>query len=152
MTQKKILALLAEIPEAKKKLRHSADEAMRKRGGGERDNLTMVGGKSTLAKNQQEHSIGVIFSGIGTDGTLGLRAIKEMGGSVFVQSPETAKFDCIPHSAIDTGLANVFAPVQELPACTSTFIHHAPLFTKSGLTDQTIARSALAGECASGSK
>ena len=34
MTQKKILALLAEIPEAKKKLRHSADEAMRKRGGG----------------------------------------------------------------------------------------------------------------------
>jgi len=150
MTQKKILALQAEIPEAKKKLRHSADDSMRKRGGG--DNLTMVGGKSTLAEDQQKHSIGVILSGIGTDVTLGLRAIQEMGGSIFVQSPETAKFDCLPHSAIDTGLADVIAPVLELPASISAFIHYAPLFSKSGFADQTIARSALVGECASGSK
>ena len=44
-----------------------------------------------LAEDQQEHSIGVILSGMGTDGTLGLRAIKEKGGSVFVQSPELGK-------------------------------------------------------------
>ena len=105
----------------------------------------MVGGKSTLAEDQQKHSIGVILSGIGTDVTLGLRAIKEMGGRGFVQSPETAKFDCMPHSAIDTGLADVIAPVQELPAYISACIHHALLFTKPGLADQTIAQSTLVG-------
>jgi len=89
-----------------------------------------------LAEDQQEHSIGVILSGMGTDGTLGLRAIKEKGGSVFVQSPETAKFDGMPHSAIDAGLADVIAPVQELPASISAFIHHAPLFTKPNLLDE----------------
>ena len=89
---------------------------------------------------------------MGTDDTPGQRAIKEMGGSVFVQSSETAKYDYVPHSAIDTGLADMIAPVQELPACLSTFIHHAPLFTKSGLADHIIAQTDLVGECASGSK
>jgi len=98
-----------------------------------------------LADDQQEHSIGVILSGMGSDGTLGLRAIKEKGGSVFVQSPQTAKFDGMPHSAIDAVLADVIAPVQELPAYISTCIHHAPLFTKPGLADQTIAQSASVG-------
>ena len=105
-----------------------------------------------LAEDQQEHSLGVILSGMGSDGTLGLRAIKEKDGSVFVQSPETAKFDGMPYSAIDAGLADVIAPVQELPASISAFIHHAPLFTISGLADHTIAQSSLVGECACGSK
>ena len=44
----------------------------------------------SLADDQQEHSIGVILSGMGSDGTLGLRAIKEKAGAVFVQTPESA--------------------------------------------------------------
>jgi two-component system CheB/CheR fusion protein len=83
-----------------------------------------------LAEDQQEHSIGVILSGMGTDGTLGLRAIKEKGGSVFVQSPDTAKFDGMPRSAVDAGLADVIAAVEELPANINAYVHHAPLFTK----------------------
>ncbi len=89
-----------------------------------------------LAEDQQEHSIGVILSGMGSDGTLGLRAIKEEGGRVFVQSPDTAKFDGMPHSAIDVGLADMIAPVNELPASISALMHHTPLFTKPNLLDE----------------
>lgn len=46
-----------------------------------------------LADDQREHAVGVILSGMGSDGTLGLRAIKESGGLVLVQDPATAKFD-----------------------------------------------------------
>ena len=57
----------------------------------------------SLAEDQQERSIGVILSGMGTDGTLGLRAIKEKAGLVLVQEPASAKFDGMPRSAIDAG-------------------------------------------------
>jgi len=50
----------------------------------------------SLADDQREHSIGVILSGMGSDGTLGLRAIKEKAGAVFVQEPASAKFDSMP--------------------------------------------------------
>ena len=68
----------------------------------------------SLAADQQGRSIGVILSGMGSDGTLGLGAIKEQGGVVFVQAPASAKFDGMPRSAIDAGLADVVAPIEEL--------------------------------------
>ena len=64
----------------------------------------------SLAQDRQEHSIGVILSGMGSDGTLGLRAIKEKAGVVLVQDPATAKFNAMPRSAIDAGLADIVAP------------------------------------------
>ncbi len=63
----------------------------------------------SLADDQQERSVGVILTGMGSDGTLGLRAIKGKGGAVFVQAPETAQFDGMPRSAIESGLADVVA-------------------------------------------
>jgi len=96
-----------------------------------------------LADDQQEHSIGVILSGMGSDGTLGLRAIKEKTGVVFVQEPASAKFDAMPRSAIDAGLADVIAPVETLPSKISAYLQHVPLITKSLHTDQYIAQSAL---------
>jgi two-component system, chemotaxis family, CheB/CheR fusion protein len=96
-----------------------------------------------LADDQQEHSIGVILSGMGSDGTLGLRAIKEKGGSVFVQSPKTAKFEGMPKSAIDAGLADVIAAVSELPASIKAFINHAPLFIKPNMLDENQAKSSI---------
>ena len=50
----------------------------------------------SLADDRQDQSIGVILSGMGSDGTLGLRAIKEKAGVVFVQEPASAKFDGMP--------------------------------------------------------
>jgi len=81
----------------------------------------------SLAQDQQEHSIGVILSGMGSDGTLGLRAIKEKGGVVLVQDPATAKFDGMPRSAIDSGLADIVAPVDDLPGRIIAYLHRTPL-------------------------
>ncbi len=69
-----------------------------------------------LAEDQKERSIAVILSGMGSDGTTGLRAIKEQLGMVMVQDPGNAKYDSMPRSAIATGVADIVAPVEELPA------------------------------------
>ena len=66
----------------------------------------------SLAADQHERCAGVILSGMGSDGTLGLAAIKEQGGAVFVQAPASAKFDAMPRSAIDAGLADIVAPIE----------------------------------------
>ena len=71
---------------------------------------------NSLAEDQQANAAGVILSGMGVDGTLGLRALKEKGGGVFVQSPDKAEFAGMPASAVDARLADVVAPAGELPA------------------------------------
>ena len=81
----------------------------------------------SLALDRQERSIGVILSGMGSDGTLGLRAIKEQAGLVLVQEPATAKFDGMPRSAIDAGLADIVAPADELPGRIAAYLERAPL-------------------------
>ncbi len=80
----------------------------------------------SLAEDQQQRSVGIILSGMGTDGTLGLRAIKEHAGVVLVQEPASAKFDGMPRSAIDAGLADIVAPVEELPAKLQQYLQHMP--------------------------
>src|SRR5690606_6819079 len=57
----------------------------------------------SLAEDQSEKAIGIILSGTGTDGTLGLRAILGEGGITMAQEPATAKFDGMPTSAIQSG-------------------------------------------------
>lgn len=80
----------------------------------------------SLAADRQERAIGVILSGMGSDGTLGLRAIKENAGAAFVQDTSSAKFDGMPRSAISAGLADVVAPAAELPARIASYLRHAP--------------------------
>ena len=80
-----------------------------------------------LADDQRERSIGVILSGMGSDGTLGVRAIKEHAGVVFVQTPASAKFDAMPRSAIDAGLADVVAPAEALAGKIAAYVAHAPI-------------------------
>jgi two-component system CheB/CheR fusion protein len=93
----------------------------------------------SLAQDQQEHSVGVILSGMGSDGTLGLRAIKEKAGVVLVQEPATAKFDSMPRSAIDAGLADIVAPVDELPGKILAYLQRTPPITRTevALGDKT---------------
>jgi len=71
---------------------------------------------SSLAGDQGEHAIAVVLSGMGADGTLGLQAIKAVGGLTAVQQPDTAQFDAMPKSAIAAGCADIVAPPEELPA------------------------------------
>lgn len=81
----------------------------------------------SLAEDSQEYSIGVILSGMGSDGSNGLRAIKEKNGLVLVQDPETAKFDSMPRSAIDAVLVDIMAPASELPIKLLEFQKYLPL-------------------------
>jgi two-component system, chemotaxis family, CheB/CheR fusion protein len=79
-----------------------------------------------MAEDQRAASVAVILSGMGTDGTLGLKAVKEHGGLVLVQEPSSAKFDSMPRSAVDTRLVDVVAPAQELPARLLAVLGGAP--------------------------
>ncbi len=97
----------------------------------------------SLADDLQDKSIGVILSGMGSDGTLGLRAMKEKAGVVFVQEPASAKFDGMPRSAIDAGLADVVAPVEELPGRIIAYLKHAPLIDQTDRPLEEKAQSAL---------
>jgi two-component system CheB/CheR fusion protein len=97
----------------------------------------------SLAQDQQEHSIGVILSGMGSDGTLGLRAIKEKAGVVLVQDPATAKFDGMPRSAVDSGLADIVAPVDELPGRILAYLKRTPLHPASEPTLEDKTQGAL---------
>jgi two-component system, chemotaxis family, CheB/CheR fusion protein len=69
----------------------------------------------SLARDRSEQAIWVILSGNGTDGTLGLRAIKEAGGMAMVQQPQSAGFDGMPRSAIAAGLADYVLPPEDIP-------------------------------------
>ena len=69
----------------------------------------------SLAEDQEERAIGVILSGTGSDGTQGLRAIIGAGGVSFVQDPTKAKYDGMPTSAIQGGLATYILPVEKMP-------------------------------------
>ena len=79
----------------------------------------------SLAGDQHELAIGIVLSGTGSDGTLGLRAIKEAGGMVMVQSTQSCEFDGMPRSAIATGLADYQLPPAEMPAQLMAYAAHA---------------------------
>lgn len=97
----------------------------------------------SLAQDQQERCIGVILSGMGSDGTLGLRAIKEKAGVVLVQQPDNAKFDGMPRSAIDAGLADIVAPVDELPGKLLAYLQRTPLTARAESAMEEKTHSAL---------
>lgn len=97
----------------------------------------------SLAEDRQEQSIGVILSGMGSDGTMGLRAIKEKAGVVLVQEPSSARFDSMPRSAIDAGLADLVAPAEELPGKIIGYLSHARTIVKSKHPLEEKDRSAL---------
>ena len=69
----------------------------------------------TLGAAYREHAIGVVLSGTGSDGTLGLRRIKEEGGVSIAQEPGEAEYEGMPRSAIREGLADFVLPVAAMP-------------------------------------
>ncbi|HSV99294.1 MAG TPA: chemotaxis protein CheB [Sedimentisphaerales bacterium] len=97
----------------------------------------------SLAQDQQEQSVGVILSGMGSDGTLGLRAIKEKAGVVLVQEPATAKFDAMPRSVIDAGLADIVASVDELPGKIIAYLQRTPLIARPETAPEDKTQSAV---------
>ena len=70
----------------------------------------------SLAEGCREHAIGVVLSGTGSDGALGIRAIKAAGGMAMAQLPASAEHDGMPTNAIATGLVDYILPPAEMPA------------------------------------
>ena len=64
----------------------------------------------SLAEDQKHNAVGIILSGTGTDGTLGLRAIKAESGLTIAQEPQSAKYQGMPRSAIAAGVVDVVKP------------------------------------------
>lgn len=95
----------------------------------------------SLAVDQREHGIGIILSGMGTDGTLGVRAIREADGLVLVQDPATAKFDGMPRSAVDTRMADIIAPANELVGRLLSYLQRRPAGTARSETLEDNAKS-----------
>ncbi|MHB0936124.1 MAG: chemotaxis protein CheB [Armatimonadota bacterium] len=70
----------------------------------------------SLALEMQEEAIAIVLSGAGSDGALGVREVKEAGGLVIAQTPETAEYASMPQSAIATGLVDYILPPADMPA------------------------------------
>jgi two-component system, chemotaxis family, CheB/CheR fusion protein len=100
------------------------------RAGGRRYHMPIDTFFRSLAEDQTTNAIGVILSGTASDGTIGLSAIKNSGGLTFAQDFESAKYDGMPHSAVEAGVADYVLPpgriAQELVRIQKSPAHREP--------------------------
>lgn len=96
----------------------------------------------SLAQDQGERAIGIVLSGTGTDGTLGIKAIKSEGGVVMAQEEGQAKYSGMPSNAINTGLIDYILPVEKMSRVLMSFEGH-PYFKslKKAVSDKEIGGS-----------
>lgn len=89
----------------------------------------------SLAIDQHEKAIGIILSGMGSDGSFGLSAIKEQNGIIMAQDPADAKFDSMPRNAINSLVVDIVAPANELPVLLINYLNHIPQIISKPVTD-----------------
>ncbi len=78
----------------------------------------------TLAATNEDRAVSVILSGSGSDGSIGIKRIKEHGGAAFVQDPQEAEYTDMPRNAIATGMVDHVLPVAEIPAKIISYKDH----------------------------
>ena len=78
----------------------------------------------SLAEDQAERAVAVILSGTGSDGTRGVRAVKEQGGMVMVQDEASARFDGMPRAAVSTGVADFVLPPDRMAEQLMAYVDH----------------------------
>jgi len=88
----------------------------------------------SLAEDQRHKAIGIVLSGTGTDGSLGVKAIKAAGGMTMAQEGSTAKYDGMPRSAIVTGCIDYVLPAKKMPAELVRYVRH-PYVSKVAETE-----------------
>lgn len=96
-----------------------------------------------LADDQKENSIALIFSGYGSDGTIGIKSIKAAGGMVMAQDPETTDSNSMPVNAIQTGLVDFILPPEEMPKSLIRYVESAHKTIKKILTPKDETEIAL---------
>ncbi len=76
----------------------------------------------SVAATYKERAIAIVLSGTGSDGAMGIEAIKKMGGTVIVQDLETAEFAGMPSAAIQTGIVDFILPLDEISSTLVTLV------------------------------
>ena len=89
----------------------------------------------SLAKERGDQGVGVILSGMGSDGCEGIKALKEKNGIVMVQDPGTAKFDSMPRNAINAVVVDIVSPASDLPGNLSAFVNQMSTIGNSNLQE-----------------
>lgn len=89
----------------------------------------------SLAEDRKEKAICIVLSGTGTEGSMGLRAVKGDGGMVMVQDPASAKYDGMPRSAIATGLVDYVLSPEKMADQLIRYVRHSLDDVSAGTTD-----------------
>jgi len=76
----------------------------------------------SVAASYKDRAIGVVLSGSGSDGAMGVQAIKKMGGTVLAQNKETAEFFGMPGAAAQTGCVDFALPLEEIAPALVTLV------------------------------
>ena len=76
----------------------------------------------SVAASYRHRVIAVVLSGTGSDGSMGVRGIKKMGGTVIVQDGKTAEFSGMPEAAVQTGVADFVLPLDEIASALVTLV------------------------------
>jgi len=103
----------------------------------------------SLAETHETRAVGIVLSGTGANGSMGLKRIKERGGAVFVQNPREAEFNEMPRNAIATDMVDEVLDVADIPAKIITYRNslgtlHVPEEPKDqSETDQQALRTIL---------
>src|SRR5262245_52351785 len=87
----------------------------------------------SLARTAQERAVGVILSGTASDGAIGIREIKAVGGITIAQTPESAKYDGMPRAAIGTNMIDLVLSPKEIAQHIGDVRHHPYLVLKPGI-------------------
>ena len=85
-----------------------------------------------LATQVGEQAVGVIFSGMGSDGTRGMQAIKQAGGLTLAQYPDTAKFDMMPQSAISAEVVDLIDYPEKMPGKIISYLFRSSFLNLPG--------------------
>src|SRR5262249_30817351 len=93
---------------------------------------------AALAEDQGEYAIGIVLSGAGSDGTLGIKAIKEHGGLTLAQATDHSgpRHSSMPESAIASGLVDLAVPVEAMPEQLAAYLGSFDILDKSVESDE----------------
>lgn len=91
---------------------------------------------NSLAKSEGKKAIGVIFSGLGSDGSEGIKAIKQAGGMTIAQNPDSAEFNSMPSHAIATDMIDFILETEFMPQAIESYVKHNDELEISTIADE----------------
>src|SRR5664279_1627809 len=98
---------------------------------------------NSLAADLGDKAIGIVLSGLGSDGTEGVRSIKNSGGMIIARNPDTSAFNSMPSNAIATGLVDFISEPALMPDIIENYVKHAGEISLESIDEEKIIKSIL---------